>query len=301
MMRTIRQKITSLCGIVLLSVLAGCSTTGQKDNGLADSVLESPLRIELDDVGSQGGQDKARCGNEPTYTLKGRQYNVLASAKGYQEEGMASWYGAEYQGSPTAGCETFDMHAFTAAHRTLPLPSVVRVTNLQNKKSVLVRVNDRGPFDGGGLIQLSFAAANTLGMTSGSRVAKVRVEAVAGSNVIPKPRAVSSAGKRRATGRRALNQPNALQAAEIKRAKQRGKSFYVVVKNYQDQGEALEMFVRLTSVGLNKTEMASALNKGRKVHQVRVGPLYTQDQIDNVKDTLASNGLATFKVVEVDQ
>ncbi|PIE01683.1 MAG: septal ring lytic transglycosylase RlpA family lipoprotein [Thiothrix nivea] len=235
-----------------------------------------------------------RCGNEPVYTLNGKTYQVLKSAAGYRAEGMASWYGAEFQGSKTAGCETFDMHGFTAAHRTLPLPSIVRVKNLQNGKSVIVRVNDRGPFENNGLIQLSFAAANTLGMTSGNRMAKVRVEALAGNRAgaaaVPRPQRV-----------RPVKRPDPAQAAAIRQAKRGGKSFFVVVQNYQDQLEALEMFGRLTSVGLNKTELASAMSRGQKVHQVRIGPLYTQDQIDNVRDTLENNGLATFRVVEVDQ
>ena len=97
------------------------------------------------------------------------------------------------------------------------------------------------------------------------------------------------------------SRPSPAQSKAIQEAKQSGKSFYVVVNNYQEQGEALEMFVRLTSVGLSKTEMATAMQDGRNVHQVRVGPLYTQDQIDNVKDALENNGLATFRVVAVNQ
>ncbi|MEZ5534040.1 MAG: septal ring lytic transglycosylase RlpA family protein [Thiolinea sp.] len=253
-----------------------------------DTLSTPPLKINT----------VSSCGNEPVYTLNGKTYQVLSSAAGYRAEGMASWYGAEYQGSETAGCETFDMNGFTAAHRTLPLPSVVRVSNLQNGKSVIVRVNDRGPFDNDGLIQLSFAAANTLGMTGGNRVAKVRVEALdekSASAAMP-PKTAS----RPATMRQMKPQSPA-QAVAIQKAKQSGKSFFVVVQNYRDQGDALDMFVRLTSVGLNKTELASAMSNGQKMHQVRIGPLYTQDQIDNVRDALESNGLATFKVVEVDQ
>jgi rare lipoprotein A len=287
MMKRIQQTGTLLFICGLLALLNGCSSVGKKDNKTVDTLSTPPLEINT----------TASCGNEPAYTLNGKTYQVLSSASGYRAEGMASWYGAEYQGSETAGCETFDMHGFTAAHRTLPLPSVVRVSNLQNGKSVIVRVNDRGPFDDNGEIRLSFAAANTLGMTSGNRVAKVRVEALDDKSA--KANMPASAG--RPAPVRRVKKADPAQVAAIERAKQSGKSFFVVVQNYQDQGEALDMFVRLTSVGLNKTEMASAMSRGRKMHQVRIGPLYTQDQIDNVRDTLESNGLATFKVVEIDQ
>ncbi len=265
-------------------------------------VATPPLKINT--VGAGTGTGTRSCGNEPSYTLNGKRYQVLSSAAGYREEGMASWYGAEFQGSDTAGCETFDMNSFTAAHRTLPLPSIVRVRNLQNGKSVIVRVNDRGPFDSNGLIQLSFAAANTLGMTRGSRVAKVSVEALSGEAAgVSGQRALRPvsrpAGAKRPVPARRVRKPNPAQAAAIQQAKRSGKSFFVVVRNYHEQSEALDMFVRLTSVGLNKTEMASAMSRGQRMHQVRIGPLYTQDQIDNVRDALESNGLATFKVVEI--
>lgn len=283
----------------LLSIflpLSGCSLLGSgssRDDGLAAAVLSVPL----DSV----PQSRTDCGNEPSYTINDKTYQVLPTAAGYQEQGVASWYGAEYQGSRTAGCEIFDMHAFTAAHRTLPLPSFVRVTNLKNGKSVIVRVNDRGPFENNSLIQLSFAAASTLGMTQGSRVAQVRLEAVEGDQQTDVPPTVSRPRPDGALSHPLAKKPNPAEAAAIARAKQAGKSFFVVVKNYPDQVDALEMFVRLTSVGLNKTELASAVAGGRVVHQVRIGPLYTQDQIDNVRDALESNGLATYKVVEVGQ
>lgn len=289
MMKRLQQTgaLVGVCG--LLVVMSGCSMPGKKE-GPVTALSTPPLKINT----------VSSCGNEPTYTLNGKTYQVLSSATGYRAEGMASWYGAEFQGSETAGCETFDMHGFTAAHRTLPLPSIVRVSNLQNGKSVIVRVNDRGPFENNGLIQLSFAAASTLGMTSGNRVAKVRVEALDAKAAAVSGAKLSGSAARPSPVRR-VNKPNPAQMAEIRKAKQSGKSFFVVVQNYQDQSDALDMFVRLTSVGLNKTEMASAMNRGQKMHQVRIGPLYTQDQIDNVRDTLESNGLATFKVVEVDQ
>jgi len=111
------------------------------------------------------------------YSVNGRTYHPLATARGYDETGIASWYGRDFHGRLTANGERFDMHALSAAHRTLPLPSLVRVTNLENGRSIIVRVNDRGPFVKGRLIDLSWAAAVALGFAE-KGTALVRVQAL---------------------------------------------------------------------------------------------------------------------------
>ena len=105
-------------------------------------------------------------GNKSPYTVWGKTYHVLASAKGYHARGLASWYGAKFHGHRTSDGEVFNMYGFSAAHRTLPLPCFVRVTNLENGRSLIVRVNDRGPFHSDRLIDLSYAAAKKLGYAS---------------------------------------------------------------------------------------------------------------------------------------
>ncbi len=116
-------------------------------------------------------------GNQPEYEAKGHTYHVLKTSKGYDEEGIASWYGPKFQGRRTSSGETFDMNRMTAAHRTLPLPTYVEVTNLANGRKAIVRVNDRGPFKKGRLIDLSYVAAVKLGIVA-TGTAKVRVRAV---------------------------------------------------------------------------------------------------------------------------
>ncbi|RMH89091.1 septal ring lytic transglycosylase RlpA family protein [Lysobacter pythonis] len=106
---------------------------------------------------------RARHGNRSPYTVLGKSYTVLDDHSGYVERGMASYYGNKFHGRRTSSQEVYDMYAFTAAHRNLPLPSFARVTNLDNGKSVVVRVNDRGPFHSNRLIDLSYAAAVKLG------------------------------------------------------------------------------------------------------------------------------------------
>lgn len=106
---------------------------------------------------------KSRYGNPKTYTINGKHYHVLNTAKGYDERGIASWYGTKFQGHLTSSREPYNMFAMTGASPVLPIPSFVRVTNLENKKSIIVKINDRGPFAPNRIIDLSYAAAKKLG------------------------------------------------------------------------------------------------------------------------------------------
>ena len=118
-------------------------------------------------------------GNMEEYTVNGAVYRVLETSYGYTETGMASWYGEQFHGRPTSSMEPFDMNGVSAAHRSLPIPTWVRVTNLENGRRLLVRVNDRGPFahTERRIIDLSYGAAVLLGMVEAG-VVEVRVEAV---------------------------------------------------------------------------------------------------------------------------
>ncbi len=106
----------------------------------------------------------SRYGNPSSYKVEGRQYNILRSASGYKARGVASWYGTKFHKQRTSSGDAYDMYAMTAAHKTLPLPSYVRVKNLDNGRVAVVRVNDRGPFRHDRIIDLSYAAAVKLGL-----------------------------------------------------------------------------------------------------------------------------------------
>ena len=125
-----------------------------------------------------------RYANRP-YTVFGASYVPLATGQGYKERGVASWYGKKFHGQKTSSGEPYDMYAMTGAHKTLPIPSYARVTNLANGRSVVVRINDRGPFHSERLIDLSYAAAYKLGYTSAGS-ARVEVEAVTAEEAVKK-------------------------------------------------------------------------------------------------------------------
>ena len=150
---------------------------------IQDSAPDDPLH-DVDQIPEPDVVDepRSRYGNRSPYKVLGKSYSVRDSAEGYVEQGIASYYGNKFHGRRTSNLEVYDMYAFTAAHKSLPLPSFARVTNLDNGKSVVVRVNDRGPFHAGRVIDLSYAAAVKLGYRS-QGTARVEVRGLsAGEN-----------------------------------------------------------------------------------------------------------------------
>lgn len=169
-------------GVGAAFALVACSTTNSDhpNSGRYKQAYDSapprlPTASELRDPQPRQ-EEPSRQGNR-TYQLFGKTYNIMGNAENYQAEGTASWYGTKFHGHLTSNGEFYDMYSMSAAHKTLPLPTYLRVTNLANDKSVVVRVNDRGPFHGDRLIDLSYSAAYKIGMLD-TGTAKVRVEAV---------------------------------------------------------------------------------------------------------------------------
>lgn len=147
---SIRRKYISALFIVLL--LAGCASAPP-----------------------QGYYSKQ--GTQRAYQIDGKWYQPVDSSNGYEEEGIASWYGRDFHGKKTSNGETYDMHAMTAAHKTLPLGTYVKVTRLDNGKETIVRVNDRGPFVKGRIIDLSYKAASEIGIAD-SGTCRVKIAAL---------------------------------------------------------------------------------------------------------------------------
>jgi len=144
-----------------------------KDDGPGDNV--PPNLASIPDAVPRA-EPPHRYANRP-YQVFGREYVPLAATEAYREQGTASWYGKKFHGQKTSSGETYDMYGMTGAHRTLPIPSYARVTNLANGKSVVVRINDRGPFHSDRIIDLSYAAAYKLGYVNAGS-ARVEVESV---------------------------------------------------------------------------------------------------------------------------
>ena len=158
-----------LAGILLL--LSACSTV-RKDG-------PPPYDVDVSKIPNAvpKSEKPSKYGNLASYRVFGKSYHVMASSKNYEEQGIASWYGTKFHAQRTSSGERYNMLAMTAAHKTLPLPTYVQVTNLHNGRKIIVKVNDRGPFESNRLIDLSYVAAKKLGML-GHGTALVDVKAI---------------------------------------------------------------------------------------------------------------------------
>ena len=163
--------------VVLFLLAAGCSTPKPggyyKDDG---PPAQPPANLDRVADAVPRAEPLHKYANRP-YTAFGREYVPMTSLQPFRQRGPASWYGKRYHGSKTSSGEIYDMYAMTAAHPTLPIPSYVRVTNVANGRSVVVRINDRGPFRSARVIDVSYAAAHRLGFVQAGQ-AQVDIEAI---------------------------------------------------------------------------------------------------------------------------
>ncbi|WP_281645127.1 septal ring lytic transglycosylase RlpA family protein [Parendozoicomonas sp. Alg238-R29] len=170
-----------LIPVCVIMVMAGCSgqPTQEQIQASRYHIANDRAHKDIDVRNIPDAVPRPPAGDVKTdpYSLNGKTYTPRSTAAGYVRKGTASWYGAKFHGYKTANGEIYDMYGMTAAHKTLPLPSYVRITNLENNRSVIVRVNDRGPFHGNRLIDLSWAAAKKLGYQS-KGVAQVKIEGI---------------------------------------------------------------------------------------------------------------------------
>ncbi len=242
----------------LLASCGGGSKTKPVD---ADGPSYSGIRAEdvADAVPRQ--EPLARYGNHSPYEVFGRKYTVMSSSAGYRERGMASWYGSKFHGRRTSSGEIYDMHLATAAHKSLPLPTYAEVTNLDNGRSVIVKINDRGPFKGDRLIDMSYGAALRLGMI-GTGTARVEVRALS-------PPYGSSGSGMVAAGSTGTMAP--VSATE-------GHGIFLQMGAF-DRREGAESLI----VELRKDNMVPvSINRDDGYHKVWLGPYLNEDQADAI-------------------
>lgn len=226
-------------------------------------------------------EPKSRYGNPDSYEQFGKKYVVLASARNYKVRGVASWYGTKFHGRRTSSGETYDMMKMTAAHKTLPLPSFAKVTNLENGKSITVKINDRGPFAKGRIIDLSYAAAHRLEMTE-KGTARVEVETITPKTSKPVARLSPVAASSPVTS---LKQA----AAQPRRYVQVGA--YSVHKTAQKLAKVLDKEIRLP------VKITSVNRHGKTLYRVRIGPVPTQALADELVKTLDIKELGKPRII----
>lgn len=248
----------SAIACLLLVGLGGCSGSEPRPAWQDDGAPERSISPEqvLDAVPRP--DPILRAGNTSPYEVSGVEYTVLASASGYREDGVASWYGTKFHGRKTSNGEDYDLYLATAAHRSLPIPSYVRVTNLDNGKSMVVRVNDRGPFHSERLIDLSYGAAVRLGFVDRG-TAPVRVEALD----------IAGVDDRRESG------------ADYR---------YLQLGAFASPAAADSLRAAVAEVVPVPVTVSPVEMSGRLLNRVRVGPLENGRQLSEVRELLLARG-----------
>jgi rare lipoprotein A len=233
-------------------------------------------------------EPRSRSGNPPFYDVFGKRYYVLSSGSGYVERGVASWYGPGFHKVRTSTGEPYDMYAMTAAHTTLPLPCYVRVTNLQNGRSVVVRVNDRGPFVDNRIIDLSYTAAAKLDMLrNGTALVEV-------SSIDPSLRTAATP----AGGPASPPEPAAPTAPSPTAAPPAGgnKSFFVQAGAFSDPKNADRLVEKLRGGGYGTVFVRDDQIAGRRMFRVRIGPIAGVAEFDRIVAALERNGVSDARL-----
>jgi rare lipoprotein A len=252
---------------VLISLLM---TSCAVHDGAPDSFNPDPAKIRN---AKPANEPLSRYGNSPSYTVLGQTYQVLQSSEGFAESGDASWYGTKFHGRNTSSGEPYDMYAMTAAHKNLPLPTYVEVKRTDTGQKVIVKVNDRGPFHAGRIIDLSYAAAHKLGMT-GSGTAPVEI------------RAIDTSGLDLTTASVVLPPSNKID----------GK-IHVQVAAMGSEQAAEDLATQLRDKQFNSVRIFMTKDGGQKLYRVRIGPIPDTNLAYQVLADLKQIGMNSAQVV----
>ncbi|MES9995864.1 septal ring lytic transglycosylase RlpA family protein [Desulfovibrio aminophilus] len=248
------QHIRFIFLALALTALGGCALL---PSSIPSSSYRQPTRPVTDSHNVERWQEQYDPKTQP-YTVLGRTYYPLPDAQGYDEVGVASWYGDDFHGKKTASGDIYDMYAVSAAHKTLPLGTVVRVTNLHNGRQVDLLVNDRGPFVDGRVIDLSYGAAKQLG-SARQGIAKVRVTAIGSYSA---PSSYLASNSRRAPA------PSAESA----------QGYYIQVGTFAVEENAYRLRERLVGSGFSGTRVRTIMRGGREVYLVQAGAFRDMEQ-----------------------
>jgi len=266
------RSITAFAGLVVASLwFSGCST--HKVFEPSDNAPVHPQDVSNVPDAVPRPEPRSHYGNPPSYVVYGERYYTLPTSKGYRERGLASWYGTKFHGRRTSSGEPYDLYAMTAAHKTLPLPTYVEVTNLDNGHSVIVKVNDRGPFHEDRIIDLSYAAAVKLGI-QGKGTGRVEVVAI-------DPLAPDQVPD---------NQPVLVEETTTTEQQVAGQLFLQVgaFRNAQNAGRLRD---NIAGQQLGKVRIVEAASDQGTFYKVQVGPLDDTREADRVAQALKPLGV----------
>jgi len=263
-----RYSRTVLALLTVTIILSACGGTPPIDGPPRRSVNVASIPDAQPKV-----EPRSRHGNPSSYTVHGTRYYTLGTSAGYQERGIASWYGTKFHGRRTSSGDAYDMYAMTAAHKTLPLPTYVRVTNLENQRSVVLRVNDRGPFHANRIIDLSYTAAWKLGiLAKGTGYVEVRALDPRSPGPIPVAKAAP----------KPASEPIEL---------------YLQTGSFSVRANAEQMKWRMQSVSGGPVNIDPVQIGGRITYRVRVGPIANVTTADRLAQRISDLGLETPRIV----
>jgi len=277
-----------LCTGTLIVLLVGCLPGERSTSRYAQAQDSAPYQaIDVSTVKDAVPrvEPKSRYGNPDSYVVRGKRYHTLASSKGYRKRGIASWYGTKFHGHRTSSGEAYDMYGMSAAHKTLPLPTYARVSNLRNGKSVIVKINDRGPFHENRVIDLSYAAASRLDILD-EGTGLVEVETIDPlTRVADKPTRGVVASK-----------PKIQRAATTTKREQ--PSLYLQLGAFSNRGNAEQLQSRLSNTEFpGKLHITETVSGQKPIFRVRIGPLANVETADRLTRVLADKGISSPHVV----
>ena len=289
--------------VILLVSSVGCSSVVKPGSALDRMRKDGapPFSVNPDiikDAIPRKGEI-TRAGNKNPYTVLGKTYHLLATSKGYKKQGIASWYGTKFHGRPTANGERYSLYGMTAAHKTLPIPAYVKVTNLDNNKTTIVRVNDRGPFHDDRIIDLSYAAAVKLGYADRG-TARVLVEAI--DLDAPQP-AIAKVPESSSAASSSLKSPVAVEplvSDESQRVPvasvEKNQQFYLQVGAFKSQLSADTLRKELQS--LINYPVLIELDTTQVFYRVQVGAINTMAEVNNISQKLVELGKGQPQVIK---
>jgi rare lipoprotein A len=254
--------------LLFISMLPACSVMSKK----IDRAPSQPVDVSAIQDAVPRNEPRSRYGNPDSYVVNGKKYYVRKDSAGFQERGIASWYGTKFHGRRTSSGETYDMYAMTAAHKTLPLPTYVSVRSLDTGDSIVVKVNDRGPFHENRIIDLSYVAALKLGIAKAG-TGLVEVRAIDPGNYRPGP------------------VPVRLPTSAV------DKGFYIQVGAFANLNNAQKLKRRLQGLADNLLEISEAGSRSSKLYRVRFGPITDINMADRIVTRLVKFGVTEHHIV----
>lgn len=304
-------------------MLGACSSLRKEPQDGPPTVVERP-QTQLPKNQVPRVEPLSKYGNPKSYEVFGKTYYTLPSSHGYVERGIASWYGKKFHGRLTSSREPYDMYAMTAAHTQLPLPTYVQVTNLKNGKQVILRVNDRGPFHGNRVIDLSYTAAMKLDIVKeGTGLVEVRAldprnyrlaknqsmgqtkdEVVSSSN----DASINSDAPALANQAESTSTVSGPQAEYVEANSEVSVSVatatlasdpkvFVQVGAFGEHENANQLKNQLSGLNLGAVVISSVVKDSKQLHRVRIGPLTTVQSADDTVAELNAMGMSGHRVV----